>query len=335
MTDQNRIRFSSLISDPEAYINEMFQLHPDAAHDKDSGVIEIKNPVIDSSFRYRVLEEGFFLFSFSSFSPVDAEYEFIPNPKSDYFTLVFYFTESRSKDPFYIKTENEFYSGDQFSMFFNGNMRTEIFIKAKQKSYGLRLEIHKDWLCKNMSMELLQNNSLLLHIVDRNTSGYIQTDCFAYHALVQHILSVFEKEKNALQKLQLKTETCRLLFLYLDEIVQSSNGSAMNTAPDRTGELRFALNCMEDKTHEDFPGNARLASLCHISESTFNKKFRITFNTTPAQYFKELKMKEALRLLQLGQNVKDVSRKLGYKNTSAFGRSFKQVYGKSPAAFVK
>lgn len=335
MADQNRIRFSSLISDPEAYIKEMFQLHPGAAHDKDSGVIEIKNPVIDSSFRYRVLEEGFFLFSFSSFSPVDAEYEFVPNPKSDYFTLVFYFTESRSKNPFYIKTENEFYSGDRFSMFFNGNMSTEIFIKAKQKSYGLRLEIHRDWLCKNIDMELLRNNSFLQHIVDRNANGYIQTDCLAYHALVTQILSVFEREKGTLQKLQLKTETCKLLALYLDEIMQSSDNDASKAEPDRTGELRFALNYMEDKACGDFPGNDHLASLCHISESAFNKKFRIIFNTTPAQYFKELKMKEALRFLQLGQNVKEVSHKLKYKNTSAFGRAFKQVYGKSPAAFVK
>ncbi|MFT4063083.1 MAG: hypothetical protein QM642_12090 [Edaphocola sp.] len=81
----------------------MFQLHPDAKHDSHSGAIAIKNPVMDSAFRYQLLEDGLFLFSFSSFSPVDAEYEIVPNPMADYFTLVFYFTESRTKNPLYIK----------------------------------------------------------------------------------------------------------------------------------------------------------------------------------------------------------------------------------------
>jgi hypothetical protein len=51
----DRIRFSSLISDPEAYINEMFQLHPDATHDSNSGAIEIKNEIINSMERARLL----------------------------------------------------------------------------------------------------------------------------------------------------------------------------------------------------------------------------------------------------------------------------------------
>lgn len=335
MNGQDRIRFSSLSADPEAYLHEMFQLHPDATHDKRSGAIEIKNPVIDSSFRYLLLEEGLFLFSFSSFSPVDAEYEFIPNPRSDYFTLVFYFTESRSKTPFYIKTEKGYYSGDQFSMFFNGNMAAEIFVKARQKAYGLRLEIHKNWLYDNIDVSLLQNGSFLKKIIDGNASGYIQTGCLAYHALVTQILSFFEQRKYALLKLQLKTEISKLLILYAEEIIQSSTKDGREGAPDRMGELRFALNYMEAKIHGIFPGSNCLASLCHMSESAFNKKFRSIFNTTPAQYFKEQKMKEALQLLQLGQNVKDVARKQGYKDTSAFGRAFKQVYGKSPAAFVK
>ncbi len=335
MVEQNRIRFSSIISDPESYISEMFQLHPGAKHDKDSGYIEIKNEIINSSFRYQLLEEGLFLFSFSSFSPVDAEYNFIPNPSSDYFTLVFYFTEERTKNPLYIKTEDKFYSTDQFSMFFNGNMTAEIFIKAKQKANGLRLDIHKKWLLQNIEYPLLSHNNLLRTIIDFKSKGYVQENCQSYSSIVNNLISIFEKESFTLRKLQLRAKTYKLIHSYLDEIIQYSKESEKKKEKLNTGELRSALNYLEKKIHEDFPGNSYLAQICNISESSFNKKFKTTFNISPAHYFASLKMKEALRLLQIGHNVKDVAYKVGYKDTSSFGRSFKQYFGKSPAAYVK
>lgn len=59
------------------------------------------------------------------------------------------------------------------------------------------------------------------------------------------------------------------------------------------------------------------------------------FTETRSKHPIYLKMEEALRLLQLGYSVKDVSYKVGYHDASAFGRSFKQIYGKSPASYVK
>ncbi len=171
MSFQSHIRFASLISDPDAYIKEMFQLHPDAKHDQESGAIKIENEIINSSFKYQLLEEGLFLFSFSSFSPVDAEYEFIPNPEAPYFTLVFYFTAERSKSPLYLKSDGKFYSNDQISMFFNGKMTADIFIKARHKAYGLRLDIHKDWILRNVDMQLFPQKSLLKDIIDLQAKG--------------------------------------------------------------------------------------------------------------------------------------------------------------------
>lgn len=334
MNGPSHIRFSSLIADPDAYIDEMFQLHPDAKHDKELGDIEIKNEIIDSSFKYRLLEEGLFLFSFSSYSPVDAEYEFIPNPKADYFTLVFYFTENRTKHPIYVKIGGKFYSTDQISMFFNGNMNAEIFIKAKQQAVGIRLDIHQKWIAENLDMGALQSNTLLGNIFNGKEKGFVQTESGAYQHLVRDIRSEFDNEINPLQKLKFKAQSYELIQRYLEEIfhLQNQNTEEQNQS---SGELKFALNFLGKNVQSEFPGNDYLANLCHISESSFNKKFRSAFHVSPAHYFKNLKMKEALRLLQLGKNVKDVSHKTGYKDTSAFVRAFKSIYGKSPAAYVK
>ncbi|MCG2793684.1 MAG: hypothetical protein L6262_09095 [Weeksellaceae bacterium] len=69
-----RIRFSSIISDPIVYSAEMFQLHPDAENDNDSGAIEIRNQIINSTFKYQLLEEGLFLFSSSNQNNKQPEY---------------------------------------------------------------------------------------------------------------------------------------------------------------------------------------------------------------------------------------------------------------------
>lgn len=334
MEHLDKIRFASLISDPEAYIEEMFQLHPEAKHDSDSGAIEIKNGIIDSSFRYQHLEEGFFLFSFSSFSPVDIEYEFIPNPKADYITLVFYFTENKTKHPLYLKIDEKFYSTDQISMFFNGKMNAEIFIKAQHKAFGIRLDIHKKWFANNINIDSLSNKKVVKEILELRTKGIMQTDSEQFLSWVRSIRKEIAKDKNPFQKLMLKNQSYQLLQNYIEETIAQKNEKSTQQYVD-SRELELALNFLEKSLYEGFPGNIFLAELCQMSESSFTKKFKTAFKITAAQHFRNLKMKEALRLLHMGNNVKKVSYKIGYQDTSAFGRTFKQVYGKSPASYVK
>lgn len=328
------IRFSSIVSDPEAYISEMLFLHPDAKHDKLSGEIEIQNEIVNSSFKYQLLEDGLFLFSFSSFSPVDAEYEFLANPESDYFTLVFYFTEERSKNPLYLKTGGHFYSNDRISMFLNGNTNVEFFIKAQQKAFGLRLDIHKKWISENLDAQFLEKSTHLCKIINFERDTYLQLNCDRYHSLVKDLISCFDLEANPLRKLRQKSFSYTLIQQYFTEMLNKGEADG-KTDNIYSGDLKAALNYLEKSLHKDFPGNLHLAELCNISESSFNKKFKTVFRSSPAHYFKELKMKESLRRLQLGQNVKDIAYAVGYKDSSAFGRAFKQFYGKSPASYIK
>ncbi len=326
------IRFSSHISDPEVYINEMFQLHPDTKHDNDSGAIEIKNEIIDSSFRYLHLEEYLFLFTFRSYSPVDIEYDFIPNPKSEYLTLGFYFTESRSKNPLYVKIDEKFYSSDQISMFFNGNMNAGVFIKSRQKAFGIRLEIHKNWLLENIKETEIEKIRLLKSIINKDQKGIVYTDAAMFLALVKSIIEVMENGKVDFRNLKLKSHFYELIQQYFECYLKNEITPEKN---QNSGELKSALNYLEKSIYKDFPGNEYLAELCKMSTSSFDKRFKIAFRITAVQYFRNLKMKEAVRLLQLGTNVKEVAYKVGYKDVSAFGRSFKNIYGTSPASYVK
>lgn len=326
-----RIRFSSIISDPERYIEEMFQLHPDSKHNKESGKIDIQTEIINSSFQYLLLEDGFFLFSFSSYSPVDVEYEFIPNPNSDYFSLVFYFTQSRSKNPLYIKIEESFYDTDQVSMFFNGTMNAEIFIKAKQKASGIRLDIHKKWIAANIDQSNMEQNSWLKKVLEVSQKGIVYTAIENFQSLVQAIRTDLENTQSIFKKLQLKAQCYALVNQYFENFSKKEKIQSDNHHPS----LNPALNYLEKSLHKDFPGNDYLAKLCNLSESSFNKKFKTAFTFSAAHHFSTLKMKEALRLLQMGASVKKVSHQIGYKDPSSFGRYFKQYFGASPASYIK
>lgn len=327
------IRFSSIVSDPEAYIQELFQLHPDSIHQEHFGKIDIKNEVIDSSFQYHLLEEGLFLFTFRSFSPIDAEYEFLPNPNAPYYSLILYFTENRSKNPLYLKLDEKHYSSDQVSLFFNGNINAEFHIKAQQKAFGLRLDIHQSWFEKNEIHLNPNSKSLFSDIITFKKNCFISVDCGEFQSSVSEVMQVLQCKNLEFKKLKLKSMVYPIICDYIQNKIAGEEQVSFTSK--QSGILIEALNWMERNQSLTFPGTDFLAELCNISESSFNAKFKNSFNISASYYFKNLKMKKALNLLQLGHTVKEVAYKLEYKDVSSFGRSFKQIYGKSPAAFVK
>lgn len=94
-------------------------------------------------------------------------------------------------------------------------------------------------------------------------------------------------------------------------------------------EIRKAveLNITNNLTLEE------LAFLCHISVSTFRRKFVKLYNQPPSQYFLQQKMELAKSWLLQNENPSEVFYKVGYENHSSFSQSFKQVCGITPKQF--
>lgn len=130
------------------------------------------------------------------------------------------------------------------------------------------------------------------------------------------------------QKIELKFEELMLHLLekYPKEIL-SFQTRTQQAYPDL--ELRKAVeqNITSNLTIEE------LAFLCHLSPSTFKRKFLKLYNVTPGQYFLQRKMEIAASLLLQNENPSEVFSKVGYENHSSFSQSFKQIYGTSPKQF--
>ena len=80
--------------------------------------------------------------------------------------------------------------------------------------------------------------------------------------------------------------------------------------------------------------SSALAKLAGLSIAGFNRAFKIHFNTTPARYVTEMRVREAARLLLQSDDTIDViADKSGFPNRAYFSRVFKQITDEAPAGF--
>lgn len=77
-----------------------------------------------------------------------------------------------------------------------------------------------------------------------------------------------------------------------------------------------------------------LAFLCHVSLSTFKRRFAKIYGTSPNKWLLNKRMQRAADLLkQKDVNASEIYYELGYENLSSFVQSFKQIYGITPKQF--
>ncbi len=76
------------------------------------------------------------------------------------------------------------------------------------------------------------------------------------------------------------------------------------------------------------------ASLCHMSLSSFKRKFKEVYHESPAGYLSKMRINKALDLLQhKDMRISDIAYDLGYDSLTTFNRVFKSHTGKSPSEY--
>jgi len=77
-----------------------------------------------------------------------------------------------------------------------------------------------------------------------------------------------------------------------------------------------------------------LARLCHLSNSSFKRKFQESFNTSPKKYISQKKVEKAASLLKIADlRVSDIAYDVGFDSLATFSRNFTAAYGKSPTEY--
>ncbi len=77
-----------------------------------------------------------------------------------------------------------------------------------------------------------------------------------------------------------------------------------------------------------------LARLCHLSTSSFKRKFNETFLESPKKFITKRKLEKAAELLQMdNKRVSDIAYDVGFDSLATFNRNFADLFGKSPSQY--
>ena len=76
-----------------------------------------------------------------------------------------------------------------------------------------------------------------------------------------------------------------------------------------------------------------LAAACHLSRAAFTRRFTDMLGLPPMAYVRQVRMREAARLLAGQQPVAAVSRDVGYASRSHFSEAFRHEFGVSPQQY--
>lgn len=107
-------------------------------------------------------------------------------------------------------------------------------------------------------------------------------------------------------------------------------GTASLTKND---ELGAALQ----QLHQNYRDNiaiTELAKTAHLSPSSFLRKFKTTFNMTPKEYLRHLRVQEACHLIiRTTQTFAQISHHCGFSDQAHFSREFSRILKEPPSAY--
>jgi len=74
-----------------------------------------------------------------------------------------------------------------------------------------------------------------------------------------------------------------------------------------------------------------LARAVGLSASSLRRRFKEAFGRTPMAYLEQVRMEEAAHLIKEGElSIKEVARKVGYRDANNFSTAFKRFHGSPP-----
>jgi AraC-like DNA-binding protein len=111
---------------------------------------------------------------------------------------------------------------------------------------------------------------------------------------------------------------------HVNRIVESGGGIAQSLADQ-------AIFCVHRNIEENV-APAAIAEELFVSLRTLERGLSVALDCTPSQLILAMKMREARRLLEVGEGrVADVAERLGFANAFHFSRRFKSFYRVSPS----
>lgn len=126
--------------------------------------------------------------------------------------------------------------------------------------------------------------------------------------------------------------TTKLLSVLIYKLQHRHVKNNLNNSNKDAVIYNNAVNFMKNNT-DKFLTIEDIAHNCGVCQTTVKKIFSKYENIGISTYFMNLKISEAMRLLQIGMSVYNVSKKLGFSSQAYFSSCFKKKVGISPLKY--
>ncbi|PWB23982.1 helix-turn-helix domain-containing protein [Flavobacterium sp. HTF] len=220
-------------------------------------------------------------------------------------------------------------NSDQFFLLSSGNCLMSEKIAAPNGRYRSILLFFDNQLLADFFIRHPQKKHVLADTKEKDAFLVFEKDLFLTNFTDSLGLMLASGQPLSLQMQKLKLEE---LLLYLTDHY-----------PLRIQQLRNVSDGADDELliRQAVTGNIdtlitveELAFLCHMSLSTFKRRFAKIFSSTPNRWLLEKRMEKAAYLLKQGDcKVSELYLELGYENLSSFIQSFKQIHGVTPKQY--
>lgn len=144
-----------------------------------------------------------------------------------------------------------------------------------------------------------------------------------------HFIIIFEKTLAAiLQGVGGQTKAKACVYSLISDLISTINYESFSL--NAFAEIYPAILVIEQRPHENMEIEA-LAQLCHMSESSFRRRFKQYANCPPHEYRNQLRINKVDELLETGlYTVERVALALGFTDASHLCKVYKKIKGHSP-----
>ena len=180
----------------------------------------------------------------------------------------------------------------------------------------------------------LYNKVLTLSEVQIQTFSHIIEDgikCFAPREPGAEVGGMILKEGVSAYELQKIKKQLEFVLIDIHKNLTEAN-EKKQTGSD---EFERAVDFLKGKIHESLT-RAEIAMGCSMSVSKLKILFRENCGTGPINYFIDLKLKEAKRLIkETSMNFTEIAELLGFNSLHYFSRLFKERVGMTPSEYAR
>lgn len=166
---------------------------------------------------------------------------------------------------------------------------------------------------------------------DSGTSHNLLLANTTIEAYLTNLLTYFE-DSDLSEENNLATVKLRELFLLLTKT--NNNTGFIDFLKTLSRSPKYQLRKVMNLHYKENLSIEQYAFLSGLSLSTFKRRFKEEFDTTPGRWIKEKQLQEAKFLLRTQRkNVSQTCFEVGFENLSHFVQAFKEKYGITPKQF--